>query len=157
MAEPWNAHPLRQSDLIHAGPEPFHYAHDFMPRDQRELRFGQVTIANVEIGATDAARNDAEPNLTRSGFGIGQLARRERRTGFFQHHRAQMASARGRHFPLMTGGEQRGELLRQHSDHVGDFRPGDRFLKRFDHAARIETRHRVDRRFRGWRRAGRSR
>jgi hypothetical protein len=52
-----------------------------MPHHQRELRIGELTVADVEIGSADAARADSDPDLAPAERPLAQLRRAERRSG----------------------------------------------------------------------------
>jgi hypothetical protein len=49
-----------------------------MPEHERKLRLGQVAVDDVEIGAADAAGEDANGDLARPGLRLWHVAQLER-------------------------------------------------------------------------------
>ena len=44
-----------------------------MAEHERELRVGKLAVEDVQVGAADPAGLDPDPELPRSGLGLGQL------------------------------------------------------------------------------------
>jgi hypothetical protein len=59
-----------------------------MTGNERELRMLQLAVEDVEVGAADTARRDAQEHLTRLRLGLGHLLQPERLASRMEHHRA---------------------------------------------------------------------
>jgi CBS domain-containing protein len=66
----------------------FHRADDLVPEDERELRPGELTVGDVEIGAAHAAGEDLEPDLARPGLRSGNGGRAQRAARGVEDHRS---------------------------------------------------------------------
>ncbi len=65
-----------------------------MAEDQRQVRFGEFAVDDVQIGAADAAGAYREADLTRARLWIGKLAGPKRGAGLVENHRKHPASRR---------------------------------------------------------------
>ena len=65
--------------------------HDFMSRNERQLRTGQVTVDHMEIGATDGTGLAPDENLACSRQRVLPFQKHQRLPNFVQHHRAHNA------------------------------------------------------------------
>ena len=86
-AEPGDADALTLFEARDAGAQLTDRADDLVPRHERQLRLCQLAVDDVQIGATDAAGVDVEPNLAGPGLRIWQLELLERCPGPVEHHR----------------------------------------------------------------------
>src|SRR5205823_5993417 len=59
--EPWHADTAARGERLAALD---HRAHDLVSEHERELRLVELAVADVQIGAADPARVDAEPHLS---------------------------------------------------------------------------------------------
>ena len=87
--------PVRPAEPRHADAASYrervafeHGPDDLVAEHERELRVGELAVADVEIGATDTARVDAKPNLTAPQVGTGRFGRTKRRARCVEDHRS---------------------------------------------------------------------
>jgi hypothetical protein len=65
-----------------------HLAHDLVAEHERELRVGELSIDDVQVGTADTAGANAEEDLPGHGCRIGDLGRTKRLARRVEHHRA---------------------------------------------------------------------
>src|SRR5262249_39962971 len=80
-AEPGEAGALADGESARAGADRDDLADALMAEDQRQRRLGELTVDDVEVGATDAAGEDAEQDLSGTGERLGNLGLLERLLG----------------------------------------------------------------------------
>ena len=78
-AQPGDADPLAHREPLGAGPAPVDPAHDLVAGHDVAAMGGQVALDHVQVGPAHAAGADPDPDLARSGLGIGPLAEHQRR------------------------------------------------------------------------------
>jgi hypothetical protein len=76
-AEPGDAGAMADGDRAHAGAEFLHAADNLVSGCDSVAQRWKLTGGDVEIGAADAAGLDLEQDLARSGFGDGQVFKRQ--------------------------------------------------------------------------------
>jgi hypothetical protein len=54
-------------EACYAGPEVSNRADDLVAENKRELRLGELTVDDVQVGSADAAGAHLQPNLPRAG------------------------------------------------------------------------------------------
>jgi hypothetical protein len=84
--EPGNTDPLPDREAANEGTHGIDPPDDLVPWNHRQLRLGQVAVDDVEVGSTDAASLDPDPNLSRTGRGVGPLDKLERSARPVQYH-----------------------------------------------------------------------
>ena len=87
-AEPRHADPVALAHGVDVASRPLHRGDDLVSEDERELRQRQIAVDDVQIGATDAARPDAQQHLARRDGGDGQIGRPQGAAGRVEQHRA---------------------------------------------------------------------
>ena len=85
--EPRHPDPSAGREPARGGAVLFHDAHDLVSEDQRQLRVGQLTGLDVEIGAAHAAGLDPEEDLVGPGPRSLDPTGHDRFAGPLQHHR----------------------------------------------------------------------
>jgi hypothetical protein len=85
-AEPGDADALAGLEL-HPFTRGVHDSDDLMAEDERQLRFGQLAVDDVQVGPADAAGLDANANLAVPGLGVRQLHLLQRPAGNVEHQR----------------------------------------------------------------------
>jgi len=86
VAEPGDADPLAEAQPRYARPDRLDAADDLVTGDDRRFRIGQVSVQNMQVGATDAAGEHLDPHLALARFAVRQLGPDQRRLRLEHHH-----------------------------------------------------------------------
>ena len=90
--QPGDAGAIADLPAVDAGADRLDAPDDLVPGDDRTLAHREVTLAQLQVGAADAARGDAQEKLARAGrlgFALdGDAAGRWPRARLLQHHGA---------------------------------------------------------------------
>ena len=86
MPQPRNAHARSFHRFRHARPELRDFADNLVPGDQRQYRFVQLSINDMQISPADPARQNPDQNLSEAGFRPWQFKALQRRICLLQHH-----------------------------------------------------------------------
>ena len=85
-AEPGNTDAVTRAKRARTRAEAFDHPHDLVAGHQGQLRFFELAIHDVKIGATDSAGLDPQEHLSGPGSRIGDLGQPERLAGLFEQH-----------------------------------------------------------------------
>ena len=67
MAQPRYTDPLPERESRRSFPEPVHYPHDLMSRNDRMTGKGQLAFDNVKVSSADAAGPHPDPHFPGTG------------------------------------------------------------------------------------------
>jgi hypothetical protein len=73
VSEPWHTHPIPGLEVVHTLAYRRDHTHYLVPGNQRDLRFGQIAIDNVQIGAAHATCVNIDQQLAGTGDRFGNL------------------------------------------------------------------------------------
>src|SRR5206468_6892579 len=90
--EPRDPHPLTDLEALRRLAPGLDAADDLVPRDEWQLRLGELAVDDVEVRAADPAGVDADENLPRPWLGRWQISLAQRLAWSLEQHATHRAS-----------------------------------------------------------------